>query len=291
MSGISGKAKIAGVIGWPIRHSLSPRLHGYWLDQYNIDGSFIPLPVEPSDLGTIIPALPRMGFHGVNVTLPHKETVMAHLDHIHETARRIGAVNTIIFDQDGQSTGHNTDGFGFTENILQTLIHWDFPQGPVVVLGAGGASRAICVALLDAGVPEIRLLNRTHERARVLASEINNVCGRGDSGGTITVVDWDRRSECLGDVAMVVNTTTLGMTGKPPLEIDISGLPEQACVTDIVYAPLKTALLVQAEQCGCAIVDGLGMLLHQARPGFEAWFGPTPQVTEDLRRHVLSGAG
>ena len=278
----SGKARLAGVMGWPVAHSLSPRLHGYWLDHYGIDGVYVPLAVHPSNLQQAIEALPRLGFCGLNVTVPHKETVMQYLDHVDETARRIGAVNTISFDENGQSHGTNTDAFGFIENILYSLPDWDFSKGPVVVLGAGGAARAICVALLDAGVPEIRLLNRTLQRAETL---------RGDIGGGISVLDWQSRNDGLSDVAMVVNTTTLGMTGQPPLDMDLRNLPVQACVTDIVYAPLQTDLLIEATERGNLVVDGIGMLLHQARPGFEAWFGRAPDVTAKQRTHVLEAIG
>lgn len=272
----------AGVIGWPIDHSLSPRLHGYWLDQYGIDGTYEPIAIAPEDLDARMASLSGEGFRGINVTVPHKETVMASLDQIDDLARRIGAVNTIVFDESGKSSGTNTDGYGFIQNILQSQPDMDFKSGPAVVLGAGGAARAICVALMDAGVPEIRLLNRTLERAQGLASDIS---------GPITIVDWSKRNRALGEANLVVNTTTLGMVGKPALELDLSDLADTACVTDIVYAPLETPLLKAAALRGNPVVGGIGMLLHQARPGFEAWFGHAPEVTLELRAHVLAGVG
>lgn len=279
MIGLSGKAKLAGIMAWPVGHSLSPRLHGYWLDHYGIDGTYIPLGVEPSDIEQVLKALPKMGFAGLNVSVPHKEAVMAHMDHVDDNAKRIGAVNTIVFDQAGKKYGSNTDGYGFIQNILARYKDWDFASGPAVVLGAGGAARAVCVALLDAGAPEIRLLNRTRERADVLASQIE---------GPMCVEAWEDRHEALAGASLVVNTSSLGMVGQPPLEIILDDLPQSALVTDIVYAPLKTGLLNQAALRSNPVVDGIGMLLHQARPGFKAWFGHDPEVTLAQRDHVLA---
>ncbi len=279
---ISAKARLAGVMGWPVGHSLSPRLHGFWLDQNGIDGAYVPLAVRPEDAAQAIAMLPRMGFRGLNVTVPHKETALNAVDSVDDLARRVGAVNTITFDENGKSRGTNTDGFGFIENIRQTLPDIDFTTGPATVLGAGGAARAIAVALCDAGVPEVRIINRTTERAQALVNDI---------GGALCAVAWDERENALGDSVLVANTTTLGMVGQPPLEISLENLPVGACVTDIVYAPLMTPLLQAAEQRGNPIVDGIGMLLHQARPGFEAWFDCAPSVSGELRAHVLGGMG
>ena len=269
----------AGVIGWPIAHSLSPRLHGYWLDQQGIAGTYQALPVQPEQLAESLTEFVDQGYAGLNVTVPHKETVMVHLDEISDAARRIGAVNTLVFE-DGVMKGSNTDGFGFMENLKAGHAGFDASRGPAVVLGAGGAARAVVAALTDAGVPEIRLLNRTRDRAEALAEDLS---------GPITVGDWDVRHEALDGAALLVNTTTLGMTGKPPLELMLDDLPRDALVNDIVYAPLQTGLLAGATARGNPVVDGIGMLLHQARPGFAAWFGVEPQVTDGLRAHVLAG--
>lgn len=278
MTSISGKARLAGVMGWPVSHSLSPRLHGFWLAEHEIDGAYVPLAVSPDHFRDAIKALSKLGFCGANVTVPHKEAALDACDRVDDTARRIGAVNTIVVADDGQLEGFNTDGFGFLENLKQGAPDWSATQGPAVVLGAGGAARAVVCALLDAGAPEVRLANRTGGRAEALARDI---------GGAITVFDWDVRADMLPGCGLLVNTTTLGMIGKPPLDIDLEPLPSGALVTDIVYAPLLTPLLVEADLRGNPIVDGLGMLLHQARPGFQSWFGVWPEVTGALRAHIL----
>ena len=272
---LTGNAALAGVMGWPISHSRSPRLHGYWLEQYGIDGAYVPLAVAPDRFGDALKGLQVAGFRGVNVTVPHKEAAFRACDTIDPDAKRIGAVNTILFGDDGSVQGSNTDAFGFIENIRQTA---DWPGGVAVVLGAGGAARAICVALIDAGATEIRLINRTKSRAEDLSHEFGN---------TIRVYDWENRSDAQIDASLLVNSTSLGMTGQPPLDIDLDHLPASAIVNDIVYAPLETPLLAAARKRGNIIVDGLGMLLHQARPGFEAWFGTAPAVTDALRNFVL----
>jgi shikimate dehydrogenase len=274
---ISGKAKLAGVMGWPVGHSRSPRLHGYWLKHLGIDGAYVPLAVKPEDFEQVLRALPRMGFAGANVTVPHKEQALALADHVEPLARRIGAVNTLVVRPDGSIEGRNTDAFGFLENLRHGAPHWNVAE-PAVVLGAGGAARAVCAALVDAGVPDIRLVNRSRDRAEKLAAEI---------GGRFTVVDWESGADALAGVGLLVNTTTLGMSGQPPLVLDLSALPLHAVVNDIVYAPLMTDLLVAAAARGNRAVDGLGMLLWQALPGFEAWFGARPEVTPALRAYVL----
>ena len=276
---LSGKAKIAGVMGWPVAHSRSPRLHGYWLQRYDIDGICVPMPVQPENFADALRALPKLGFAGTNVTVPHKEAALAAVDEADATARRIGAVNTVVVREDGSLLGSNTDAFGFIENVVNTLPDWRANAGPAVVIGAGGAARAVIVALLDAGAPSIHLCNRTEARAEALADEF---------GPAISVQPWASRNEALGDAATVVNTTSLGMTGQPALDVDLHDLSITAMVTDIVYSPLRTALLQAAETRGNAVVDGLGMLLHQARPGFAAWFGVEPEVDTALRDHVLS---
>lgn len=275
---ISGKARLAGVMGWPVGHSRSPRLHGFWLERYGIDGAYVPLAVAPDRAAEAIRALPALGFRGCNVTVPHKEVAAATVDHLEASARRAGAVNTIVVRDDGSLEGRNTDGFGFLENLRAGAPGWSATAGPAVVLGAGGAARAVVAALVDAGAPEVRLINRTRARAEALA---------GDIGAGVRVLDWESRNTALADAALVVNTTTQGMHGQPGLDLSLDGLPPAAVVTDIVYTPLLTPLLAAAQTRGNRVVDGLGMLLHQARPGFAAWFGTEPEVTEDLRRFVL----
>jgi shikimate dehydrogenase len=276
----TGATRIAGVVGYPVTHSLSPRLHGYWLHRYGIDGAYIPLSVRPDDFSNALAAIPALGFLGVNVTVPHKEAALAAVDTASEQARRIGAVNTVVVGRDGDLHGTNTDGFGFVENLKAGYRGWTAERGSAVVLGAGGAARAVCAALIDGGVPEIRLINRTRARAETLASDLN---------GPIDIVPWELRTEALDGAALLVNTTTLGMIRNPPLNLELAALPSAAVVTDIVYNPLVTALLEQASLRGNPVVDGLGMLLHQARPGFAAWFGMEPEVTPELRAFVLEG--
>ncbi|MDP4796749.1 MAG: shikimate dehydrogenase [Rhodospirillales bacterium] len=282
MPSLSAKTIKAGVIGWPVDHSLSPRLHGFWLDQYGIDGVYMPLAVSPDNIEDAIRALPKLGFAGANVTVPHKEAAYRIVDNLSETAKKIGAVNTIICHADGSLHGDNTDAFGFISNIRAAVANWRADANPAVVLGAGGAARAVIAALIEAGFSEIRLTNRTIERAETLAEHF---------GASVRVVPWDDRHGAVDGAGLLVNTTTLGMTGKPALEIKLDGLIEGAVVNDIVYVPLQTALLKAAEEQGFHAVDGLGMLLHQARPGFEAWFGKRPDVSDALRQHVLAQTG
>jgi shikimate dehydrogenase len=267
-------------MGWPIGHSLSPRLHGYWLDRYGINGAYVPLAVPADAFDGAFRALPLLGFAGVNVTIPYKEAALAAVDDADDTARRIGAANTISVLADGSLYGQNTDAFGFITNLKDGLPDWRPHEGPAVVIGAGGAARAVCVALLDAGVPEIRIANRTVRRADSLARDI---------GGPFTVTPWPRLAAAMEGAALLVNTTGLGMTGEPPLEVDLRHLAPEAVVTDIVYAPLETPLLAAARARGNRTVDGLGMLLHQGRPGFARWFGVEPDVTPALRDFVLAG--
>jgi shikimate dehydrogenase len=269
-------------MGWPVAHSRSPRLHGYWLRLHGIDGAYIPLPVRPEHFATALRALPLLGFAGANVTVPHKEAALAAVDRSDATARRIGAVNTIVVASDGTLVGRNSDGFGFMENLRTGAPGWSPKTGPAVILGAGGSARAVAVALLDGGAPEIRIVNRTVERAERLSADI---------GGPFRVYGWAERASALGDAALLVNSTTLGMKGQPPLELALDRLPRTAVVNDIVYSPLETALLATARARGNPTVDGLGMLLHQARPGFAAWFGVEPAVTPELRGFVLETPG
>ncbi len=275
---LSGRAKLAGIVGWPVTHSRSPRLHGYWLRHHRIDAAYVPLPIRPETFAQGLRMLAAFGFRGVNVTLPHKEAALAACDEVDDQARRLGAVNTIVM-KDGRLEGSNTDAFGFLENLAQGAPDWRAREAPAVVIGAGGAARAVVAALLDAAVPEIRLVNRTRSRAEMVAQELD---------GPLRVFDWEDRARALARAGLLVNATSLGMVGQPPLDIDLSELPRHAVVNDIVYAPLETPLLAQAARRGLRTVDGLGMLLHQGRPGFEAWFGVKPEVTDDLRRFVMS---
>ncbi|SLN69346.1 Shikimate dehydrogenase [Falsiruegeria litorea R37] len=269
---------LAGVIGHPIAHSKSPRLHGHWLKTYGIAGHYIPMDVAPQDLETVLRTLPKAGFVGVNVTVPHKEAVMAIADQITDRATLIGAANTLIFREDGKIHADNTDGYGFMENLHSGAPDWDPKSGPALVLGAGGAARAVISALLEAGVPEIFLSNRTRLRAEKL---------RDDFGKRVQVIDWVQAGNVVEDADLVVNTTSLGMVGNSELRVPMDGLKPSAVVTDLVYAPLKTKLLLTAEEAGCTTVDGLGMLLHQAVPGFERWFGERPTVDSATRAAAL----
>jgi shikimate dehydrogenase len=273
-----GAIPLAGVIGSPVAHSLSPRLHGHWLARYGLRGHYVPLDVAQADLAEVIRILPRMGFVGLNVTIPHKETVLKLADIVTDRASLIGAANTLIYRKDGKLHADNTDGYGFLANLRQRAPHWQAGTGPVAILGAGGAARAVIVALLEAGVPEIRIANRTRARSEVLRAEF---------GARLVVYDWVEAGHMLGDAGTVVNTTALGMVGKPELRIPLDALDRHAVVCDLVYAPLRTGLLEEAAARGCTTVDGLGMLLHQAAPGFERWFGRRPDVDDIARQAVL----
>ena len=276
---LTGAARLAGVMGWPVAHSRSPRIHGYWLEEKGIDGAYLPLAVRPENLDAALAALPVLGFRGCNLTAPHKESALARMDTLSETARRIGAVNTVTVAGDGALHGDNTDGFGFVSHLHQEAPGWE-TAAPVAMLGAGGAARAVVDALSTAGVGEIRLLNRTGERAAALAEE---------AGETVRPFPWDRRAEALAGCGLLVNTTNLGQVGKPALDLDLGRLPADAVVYDLVYAPLETDLLKAARTRGHATVDGLGMLIHQARPGFAAWFGAGAEATAALRSFAAEG--
>ena len=275
---LSGKAKIAGVMGYPVSHSRSPLLHGYWLRELNIDGAYLPFAVDPENIETALRALPILGISGVNLTVPHKELAMSVCDHIDSIGRRIGALNTIVVNDDGTLSGTNTDAFGFLEN-LRAESAWRASDGPALVLGAGGAARAIVAALIDDGIGEVRLANRTLSRAKALAAEF---------GRAVTTVPWDQINAAMDGTALLVNTSTLGMTGQPDLDLDLHDLPDTAVVNDIIYSPLETTLMRKAKTRGNSVVNGLGMLLHQARPGFTAWFGEEPTVSDGLKVHVLA---
>ncbi|MFD1795115.1 shikimate dehydrogenase [Paracoccus aurantiacus] len=269
---------LAGVLGWPIAHSRSPLLHGHWLQRYDLPGHYIPLPVRPENLLEVLRGLTKMGFVGANVTIPHKETVLQIADIVTDRAALIGAANTLIFREDGKIHADNTDGYGFISNLTQNAPDWQATRGAAAVIGAGGAARAVVASLLESGVPELRITNRTKLRAEQIKAEF---------GAKVVVYDWAQAGNMLEGATTVVNATSMGMTGKLPLRIPLDALSPDALVTDLVYTPLMTDLLKEAQSRGCKVVDGLGMLLHQAVPGFERWFGRRPEVDEDLRQAVL----
>lgn len=270
---------LAGVIGSPIAHSRSPALHGYWLKRYGLKGHYVPLDITQVDLREALRMMPKMGFVGCNVTIPHKEAILQIADVVTDRAALIGAANTLIFRKDGKIHADNTDGAGFVANLRQNAPQWKPASGPAVVFGAGGAARAVIAALIEVGVPEIRLTNRTRARAEAI---------KADFGAKITVQEWVQAPTMLEGAVTVVNTTALGMTGKSDFNVPLDNLPNTALVTDIVYTPLMTQFLIGAQNRGCTVVDGLGMLLHQAAPGFERWFGQRPEVDDATRAAVLS---
>lgn len=271
---------IAGVIGYPISHSLSPVLHGYWLKKYGINGFYIPLSLAPADFEKGLRALPKLGFKGVNITIPYKVTAMGLADSVTDRAALIGAANTLTFRDDGSIQADNTDGYGFIQNMRQNAPDWDARSGPALVIGAGGAARAVISALLDSGVTELRLANRTRQRAKSLADHF---------GAKIQVIDWNRASDAMDGAATIVNTTSLGMEGQSELPVHFEAASATATACDIVYKPLLTTFLRSAQERGLTTVDGVGMLLHQGVPGFENWFRQKPEVDDDLRRAVLAG--
>jgi shikimate dehydrogenase len=270
---LTGSARLAGVIGWPIAHSRSPKLHGFWLTRYGIDGAYLPLPVAPENFAEVVRALAKAGFAGVNITIPHKQAAFALCDRVAAPALRAGAVNTLIF-KDGIE-GTNTDGYGFIENLRAHGV--DPAAGPALILGAGGAARAIAAALQDEGVA-VRICNRTPETAAALAAHLPPA----------VTLPWEHRAAALGEFALLVNATSLGMNGHAPLHMDLAVAAATLTVADIVYAPLETPLLAAARRKNLRCVEGLGMLLHQAVPGFAAWFGVTPVVDDELYKIVAA---
>ncbi|MEL6642615.1 MAG: shikimate dehydrogenase [Pseudomonadota bacterium] len=269
---------LAGVIGSPIAHSKSPKLHNYWLRKYDLPGHYVPLDISHGDLADALAMMPKLGFVGANVTIPHKEAILGLADLVSDRASLIGAANTLTFQPNGKIHADNTDGIGFLENVRHNAPEWRPKDGPAAVIGAGGAARAVLSALLEAGVPEIRLTNRTRTRSDALRDEF---------GTRIKVFDWVRAGNAIDGAAMVVNTSSLGMSGSAEFRVPLDGLRRDAVVNDLVYTPLETGFLRSARARGCTIVDGLGMLLYQAAPGFERWFGHRPDVDEDTRKVVL----
>ena len=276
---LTGAAKLAGIMGWPVAHSRSPVLHGYWLKQYGIDGAYVPMAVKPENLRRALQALPALGFAGCNLTIPHKEEALRAVDTLDPSAKRAGGVNTVVIDPRGQIIGSSTDGYGFIAALRAAAPRFDPATTPAVVLGAGGAARAIVAALLDHGAHDVRLVNRTPARAARLAKEL---------GGEVHGVLWEKRAEALSGAGLLVNATSLGMAGQPALDLPLDSLPAEAVVNDIVYVPLETPLLAAARARGNLCVDGVGMLLHQAAPGFEAWFGVKPEIGAGLRQAILA---
>jgi shikimate dehydrogenase len=270
---------LAGVIGWPIEHSKSPVLHNHWLHRYGIRGYYVPLPLKPQNFEAGLRALPKLGFRGANVTIPYKEQVLSLADGVTDRASLIGAANTLLFREDGSFRADNTDGFGFIQNLKAAAPDWSAASGPAVVMGAGGAARAVISALLSEGASEVRLSNRTRQRAENLKNQF---------GAKITVVEWNRVADAMDGATTIVNATSLGLNGQTDLSVNLGAAKPGALATDLVYTPLKTGFLRNAADRGLKVVDGLGMLLHQAVPGFETWFDHRPEVDDELRRTVLS---
>ncbi|NDE90753.1 MAG: shikimate dehydrogenase [Alphaproteobacteria bacterium] len=289
---ITGKAIIAGVMGWPVAHSRSPLLHNYWLRRYGINGAYVPLAVDPVGLPSALRALSALGFAGCNITVPHKESALALVDSVDALAKKVGAINTVIV-KDGKLIGSNTDVYGFTTNLETAGKAWN-KKKPALVVGAGGAARAVIIALAQSGCSDIRITNRTNDRAIALAKEMNEAIKEKSSSlisrpsSLITPVAWQDRDDAMRDCATLINTTTQGMQGQPPLDINLRALDDHALVTDLVYTPLLTPLLIEARRRNHPIVDGLGMLLHQAVPGFHAWYGVKPEVDETARQLLLA---
>lgn len=270
----SDRFLLAGVMGWPVMHSRSPKLHNYWFGKYSLAGAYVPLAVKPGTLRDALRGLPALCFSGCNLTIPHKQEAMTIVDEVDTVARRIGAISCVTVRPDGSLHGTNNDCFGFIESLLQSFPDWRAEAGPITVMGAGGGSRAVLYALAERGAREIRLVNRTHARAKALADEF---------GGPIKAVPWEERERALEGASMLVNATSQGMQGQPALDLTLDRLPQSALVYDIIYIPRETPLLQAARARGNATLNGLGMLLHQARPAWKSWFGVETEVTPELR--------
>lgn len=287
----SARARVAGVIGWPVGHSWSPLIHGYWLERLRIDGAYVPLPVAPGSLREAVSGLAAAGLRGFNLTIPYKQQVVPLLDRLTDEARAIGAVNTVTVASDGALEGHNTDSFGFKEHVRASYPQYVrlLTERPAVVIGAGGAARAVVGGLLDLGAGELRIVGRSRAKVENMVADLGRRASRTDNQ-IVECVDWAEAGQVLNDAVLLVNATPLGMRGWPPLELSLKQLPADAVVADVVYVPLLTPLLQAAETRGNPALDGLGMLLHQAVPGFEAWFGARPLVTTELRDFVVGMA-
>ena len=271
---LSDRFLLAGVMGWPVMHSRSPLLHNFWFKQHGLAGTYVPLAIEPQGLAAALRALHPLGFAGVNLTIPHKQHAMTLVDEVDTVAVRIGAISCVVVRPDGTLFGSNNDCYGFIHNLKQEQPGWRAGAGPIVVLGAGGGARAVCYGLLQEGAREIRLVNRTLARAKGIAAEFGDV---------IEALSWEERHDALEGAAMVVNATSQGMSGQPALDIRLDQLPKGALAADIIYVPLETPFLAAARMRGNRTVNGLGMLLHQGRPAWKAWFGIDTQVTSELR--------
>ena len=268
---------LAGVMGWPVMHSRSPMLHNYWFKKHGLAGTYLPLAIRPEGLAGALRALHPLGFAGCNITIPHKQQAMKIVDEVDKLAKGIGALSCVVVRPDGALSGTNNDCYGFIQSIKQEQAGWRADSGPIVVIGAGGGSRAVCYGLAQEGAKEIRLVNRSLARAEAIAEEFR---------GPIKALPWEQRHETLEGAAMVVNTTSCGMVGQPALDIKLDKLPKSALAADIIYIPLETPFLAAARKRGNRTVNGLGMLLHQARPAWRAWFGIEPEVTAELRAMV-----
>jgi shikimate dehydrogenase len=275
----SPRYTLAGVMGWPVQHSRSPLLHNHWIAEHGLLGNYVLLPMQPERLEPALRALPALGFAGCNLTIPHKVAALGIVDSLEPLAQRIGAANTIVVGADGQLYGRNTDAFGFISSLRDAQPHWRANAGPACVIGAGGAARAVLAGLLDEGATEIRLCNRSDAKAQDMAQEF---------GPHVKAVPWAERHDALTGVALLVNTTNQGMHGQDALDLRLDALPTEALVSDIVYVPLETPLLLAARAHGNVTVNGLGMLMHQARPAFEAWFGVMPTVSGPLLAKMLA---
>ena len=268
---------LAGVMGWPVMHSRSPMMHNYWFKKHGLAGNYVPLAIRPEHLSAALRGLHPLGFAGVNVTIPHKQEAMKMVHEVDTLAKSIGAISCVIVRPDGSLAGTNNDCYGFIHAVRQEQPGWRADAGPVVVIGAGGGSRAVCYGLAQEGAREIRVVNRTLARAKGIAQEF---------GGPIRALPWEQRHEVLEGAAMVVNTTSCGMVGQPALDIELDKLPQSALVADIIYIPLETPFLAAARKRGNRAINGLGMLLNQGRPAWKAWFGIEPEVTAELRAIV-----
>jgi len=270
---------IAGLLGWPVAHSRSPVIHNHWLAQFGIPGRYVLFPVPPEKLEAAVRGLSALGLRGCNVTTPHKQAIFPMLDRVDDLARRIGAVNTVVVEKDGTLTGFNNDGNGFIQSLRDAKPDWRPDSGPILVLGAGGASRAVVASLAAQGATEIRVTNRTREKAQEIADAV---------GAAVRIVPWEQRADALDGIAMLANATSLGSAGKPPLEMPLDRLPRDAIVGDLIYVPPETPLLAAARARGNVTVNGLGLLLNQARPAFNAWFGVMPEITPALRAAIAA---
>jgi shikimate dehydrogenase len=270
---------IAGLLGWPVAHSRSPVIHNHWLARYGIPGRYVLFGVPPERLEAAVRGIAVLGLRGCNVTTPHKQTIFPMLDHVDELARKIGAINTVVVGDDGALSGFNNDGNGFVQSIRDAAAGWRPDAGPITIVGAGGAARAIIASLQAQEAREVRVVNRTRSRADELQAWF---------GAPVVAVSWEERSSALEGARLLVNATNQGMAGKPALDLALDALPKDAIVGDVIYVPPETPLLATARARGHVTVNGLGMLLNQARPAFNAWFGVMPEITPELRAAIAA---